>query len=113
MAKFHGKVGYEITAEDPNRPGIYVPTIVERKYYGTITRIVNTIMDSDRLVDDFKLNMELELMADGFAMQNFASIRYVEYMNSKWEVTAAQVRGPRIIVNFGGVYNAESPDDAD
>lgn len=106
MAKFHGKVGYEITGEDPNRPGVYVPTIVERKYYGTITRIINTVMDSESLVKDFRLNMELELMADGFAKENFSAIRYVEYMNSKWEVTAVQVRGPRIIVNFGGVYNA-------
>lgn len=108
MAKFHGKVGYEISTEDPNRPGIWEPKIVERRYYGTITRIINTVSASDKLVDDFRLNMELELMADGFALQNFASIRYVEYMNSKWEVTAAQVRGPRIIVNFGGVYNEES-----
>lgn len=110
MAKFHGKVGYEITAEDPNRPGIYVPTIVERKYYGTFTRQYNTVTDSDKLVDDFKLNMELELMADGFARENFSAIRYVEYMNSKWKVSSAQVRGPRIIVDFGGVYNDPRPD---
>ena len=108
MAKFHGKVGYEVTGEVPGKRGIYGPHIIERRYYGNITRIVNTIMDSDQLVDDFRLNMELELMADGFALQNFNAIRYVEYMNSKWKVTAVQVRGPRIIVNFGGVYNEES-----
>lgn len=113
MAKFHGKVGYEITVKDPNNPGIYTPTIVERKYYGTFNRLYNTISDSDRLVNDFRLNMELELMADGFAKENFSAIRYVEYMNSKWEVTSAQVRGPRIIVDFGGVYNVESSSDAD
>lgn len=108
MAKFHGKVGYEIVSEDPHKPGVWVPTVVERRYYGNITRIINTITDSSSLTDDFRLNMELELMADGFAMQNFSCIRYVEYMGSKWEVTAAQIRGPRIIVNFGGVYNEES-----
>ena len=105
MAKFRGKIGYTVSEEDPNRPGIYVEKVVERTYYGTINRIINNVQPNEKFDKDVHLNMELEILADGFASQNFAFMRYVEYMNSKWEITSAQVRRPRIVITFGGVYN--------
>lgn len=107
MAKFYGTIGYELPVERDDEPGVFDPTIVERKYRGDINRIVNHGTAGEKLVNDLKLNMEVEIIADAFAYQNFAYIRYISYMNSKWDVTSVQVRRPRIVLNFGGVYNAE------
>lgn len=108
MAKYYGNIGYLISREDPDHPGIYKEEIIERKYRGTINRIISNSQSAENLVGDFKLNMEVEIMADGFAFNNFSNIKYAEFMNSKWEVSAVQVRRPRLILNFGGVYNEQS-----
>lgn len=105
MAKFYGKIGYVISKEDEHRPGIWVDEVVERKYHGNMNRIINNVQPNDKMIKDIHLNMELEILADGFASQNFAYIRYVEYMNSKWEVTSVTVRRPRLVLTFGGIYN--------
>lgn len=108
MAKYYGNIGYNVSKEDPNRPGIYLDGIIERKYRGNINRINKNSQAAENIVGDFRLNMEIDIMADGFAFENFSNIVYAEYMGSKWEVTAVQVRRPRLILNFGGVYNEQS-----
>lgn len=108
MAKYCGKIGYVISEPDPDRPDIYVERVVERTYRGDIERIISNSQSSENLVGDFKLNMEATVVADAFAFENFAFIKYATYMNSKWEVSSVQVRYPRLILDFGGVYSEES-----
>lgn len=108
MGRFYGKVGYRITTETV--PGVWQPTIVEKQYHGDDRRNINRIVDDNSDgTDDVKLNNEISIVADAFAYQNFQNIIYVEYMGAKWKVTSVQVVHPRLILDFGGVYNGQQP----
>ncbi len=114
MAKFFGKVGYAETAETFPGSGIWQETIVERDYYGDVTKNSRRWDSSDTLNDDLSFNNTISIVADAYAYENFSAIRYVKWMGSSWKVTTVEVLAPRLILTFGGVYNgpeAGSPED--
>ena len=104
MAKWFGKVGYEVSTEV--EPGIWTEgDIVEHEYYG------DTISDSRRLQSTGEVNdgisvaTKISIVSDPFAYENFHRIRYAEYMGTKWKVTDVNPQFPRLILSLGGVYN--------
>ena len=103
MNKFYGKIGYAISEETV--PGVWVERIVERSYYGDVIRNIRRLQSSENLNDDINVSNEISIVADAFANQNFHSMRYVEYMGTKWKVTSIEVKYPRLILSIGGVYN--------
>lgn len=103
MNKFYGKIGYAITKE--TTPGVWVEQIVERSYYGDVIRNIRRLQSSENLNDDINISNEISIVADAFANQNFHSMRYVEYMGTKWKVSSIEVKYPRLILSIGGVYN--------
>ena len=103
MNKFYGKIGYAITKE--TTPGVWVEQIVERSYYGDVIRNIRRLQSSENLNDDINVSNEISIVADAFANQNFYSMRYVEYMGTKWKVSSIEVKYPRLILSIGGVYN--------
>ncbi len=103
MNKFYGKIGYAITKE--TTPGVWVEQIVERSYYGDVIRNIRRLQSSENLNDDINVSNEISIVADAFANQNFHSMRYVEYMGTKWKVSSIEVKYPRLILSIGGVYN--------
>ena len=103
MNKFYGKIGYAITKE--TTPGVWVERIVERSYYGDVIRNIRRLQSSENLNDDINVSNEISIVADAFANQNFHSMRYVEYMGTKWKVSSIEVKYPRLILSIGGVYN--------
>lgn len=103
MAKFYGKIGYAITKE--TTPGVWVEEIVERSYYGDVIRNIRRLQGSENLNDNINVSNEISIVADAFANQNFHSMRYVEYMGTKWKVSSIEVKYPRLILSIGGVYN--------
>lgn len=103
MNKFYGKIGYAITKE--TTPGVWVEQIVERSYYGDVIRNIRRLQSSENLNDDINVSNEISIVADAFANQNFHSMRYVEYMGTKWKVSGIEVKYPRLILSIGGVYN--------
>ena len=103
MNKFYGKIGYAITKE--TTPGVWVEQIVERSYYGDVIRNIRCLQSSENLNDDINVSNEISIVADAFANQNFHSMRYVEYMGTKWKVSSIEVKYPRLILSIGGVYN--------
>lgn len=103
MNKFYGKIGYAITKE--TTPGVWVEQIVERSYYGDVIRNIRRLQSSENLNDDINVSNEISIVADAFANQNFHSMRYVEYMGTKWKVSSIEVKHPRLILSIGGVYN--------
>ena len=105
MNKYFGKIGYGVTEE--TRPGVSLPTIAERDYYGDIVRNTRRLENGGKVVDDLNINMTLSIVADPFAYQNFHQIKYAEYMGSKWKATSVEVQYPRLILTLGGVYNGE------
>ena len=103
MNKFYGKIGYAISEETV--PGVWVEQIVERSYYGDVIRNIRHLQSSENLNDDINVSNEISIVADAFANQNFHSMRYVEYMGTKWKVSSIEVKYPRLILSIGGVYN--------
>lgn len=103
--KYFGKIGYGVTEE--TRPGVNLPTISDRDYYGDIVRNTRRLENGGKVVDDLNINMTLSIVADPFAYQNFHQIKYAEYMGSKWKVSSVEVQYPRLILTLGGVYNGE------
>ena len=103
MNKFYGKIGYAISEETV--PGVWVEQIVERSYYGDVIRNIRRLQSSENLNNDINVSNEISIVADAFANQNFHSMRYVEYMGTKWKVSSIEVKYPRLILSIGGVYN--------
>ena len=104
MSKFYGKIGFAVTEE--TAPGVWTEKIVERTYYGDTKRTQKQTQGSDKINDDIQINNELSIVADPFAVNNFSTIKYVEYMRIKWKVTGVEIQYPRLILTTGSVYNA-------
>lgn len=104
MAKFYGVIGYAETKQ--TSPGVWTDDITERKYVGEVFR--NTSgwsANSDSVNDDLHINNQFSILADPFAYQNFHSMKYIEFMGTKWKITNVEVQYPRLTLSVGGVYN--------
>lgn len=109
MAKFFGAIGFEQTTEyDPeNHPGVYKENIVAKNYYGDVIRDTRSLEKArESLNDNISISNQISILADPYANNNFHSMRWVEYMGSKWKITSVQVQFPRLILTIGGLYNA-------
>lgn len=107
--KYHGMIGYDLTKEDPNEPGVYRPSFIEKPATGDVLNMSTKWKeDRDSSNDDIVLNKQVSIMMDPFITENFSRIRYVEYMGTKWRVESATPQYPRIILTLGGVYNGKS-----
>jgi hypothetical protein len=106
MAKWYGAVGYAETVEV--KPGDWRDKITEHKYSGDVLKNTNRWYgSSDSTNDDLSVSNQLSIIADPYAYQNFHSIKYAEFMGTKWKVTNVEARYPRLILTLGGVYNGE------
>ena len=105
MAKFFGAIGYAVTSE--TRPGIYEEQIIEREYFGDVNRNIRKLENSEHLNDDINISNEISIVSDPFANENFYSMRYAEFMGTKWKITSVEVKYPRLILTLGGVYNGQ------
>ena len=104
MAKFYGKIGYGVTEE--TSPGVWVEQITERNYYGDIVRNTRRLQTVDQLNDNINIANEFSIVADPYAMDNFHSMRYIEFMGTKWKISNVDASSyPRLIISVGGVYN--------
>lgn len=103
MAKFFGIIGYAETVETV--PGVWTEQITKREYYGDLTRNTRRLQTADKLNDDINITNELSIVADPYAMNNFHSMRYVEFMGTAWKITNVEVQYPRLILTLGGVWN--------
>lgn len=103
MAKFFGKIGFETTTE--TSPDIYEESIIEKDYYGDVIRNRRLIQSNGKINEDVNISNQISIVADPFANNNFHSMRYVEWMGSKWKITDVEVQYPRLILSIGGLYN--------
>lgn len=111
MAKWFGKVGYAIT--EKTRPGIWeTPEIVERSYYGDTVRNLQRMEGDQQVNEDITVNVNISIVADPFAYNHMSTIKYVEYMGSKWDVSSVDPQYPRLILSLGGLYNGQEPSDS-
>lgn len=105
--RWYGNVGYAISKE--TEPGIWEEDVVERKYYGEITRNKCRFKLGNTINDNVDISNEISIVADPFAYENFHAIRYVEFMGTNWNVESVEPKYPRLILSIGGVYNGNTP----
>jgi len=107
MAKWRGKIGY-VTQEETT-PGIWEAKATERTYTGELVRNLSSRWSPsfDSTNDNWTINNRISILADPFAYHNFHTMKYVEFMDAKWQITDIEVQYPRLILSVGGVYNGE------
>ena len=103
MAKFYGKIGYAETVE--TEPGVWKEQITEREYFGDVIRNSRRLQNSGNLNDDVMISNEISILSDPYAVNNFHSMRYIEFMGAKWKVSDVEVQYPRLLLTLGGLYN--------
>lgn len=105
MAKFYGIIGYAESVE--TKPGVWDKQVTEKDYYGDLIRNTRKFQNSENLNDNICIANEISIVADPFAIQNFHSMLYVEYMGVKWKISNVEVVYPRLLLTIGEVYNDE------
>lgn len=103
MAKWFGKIGFAETKE--TKPGVWEEIITVREYYGDVTRNNRRFQSSENLNDNIVVSNDISIVADPYAIQNFHSIRYIEFMGTKWKIDNVEVSYPRLILTLGEIYN--------
>ena len=103
MAKWFGKIGFTETKE--TNPGVWEEVITVREYYGDVTRNTRRFQSSENLNDNVVVSNDISIVADPYAIQNFHSIRYIEFMGAKWKINNVEVSYPRLILTLGDICN--------
>lgn len=102
MNKWYGSIGYADNVEV--EPGIHEDQIIEKQYFGDITRNIRKLQSSGEINDDLNLSNAISIVADPYAIENFYKMRYVEFNGTKWKITDVEVQYPRLILTLGGVW---------
>ena len=105
MAKWYGEIGFAETVE--TKPGVWVEQIASRNYYGDTIRNSRRLQSANQLNDNINISNQISIVADPYANNNFHSMRYAEFMGTKWKISDVEVQYPRLILTLGGVYNVE------
>lgn len=104
MAKWHGKIGYSKQVLAPG--GVWKPQDTVYEYTGDFLRnFSNASPTPESTNDDLKIDVQISIVADQFAYQNFYSMKWIELYGAKWKITKVEPRYPRLILSVGGVYN--------
>lgn len=103
--KWFGIIGFAETIE--TKPGVWKDQITKREYFGDMTRNTRRLQSTDKVNDDIDISNEISIVSDPYANENFHSMRYVEFMSTKWKITSVEVQYPRLILTLGGEYNGE------
>lgn len=106
MARFYGNIGYALPPEEsPIGSGVWVPkAMVAIAYRGDVIRTSRRLSVDEKVNSDITTGNAISVVADAFANQNFAYIKYVEWMGVRWIATTVAVLPPRLELTLGGVY---------
>lgn len=105
MGKYFGKIGYAVTEQV--KPGVWKEQVTEREYYGELLRNTQRRYENEgqQVNPNLVISNNISILADPFAYENFAHIKYAEFMGTRWIVNSVEVQYPRLILTLGGVYN--------
>lgn len=107
MARWSGVVGYAL--EEETSPGIWSEKIIEKKYYGDIIKDNRSLVNNNQINESVKLNNSIRITSSKFMLDNVSKMRYITFMNSKWNISSVDIQYPHITIYMGGVYNG--PDE--
>lgn len=103
--RFFGKVGFIRTVE--TTPGVWTESVTERNYYGDVVKNVRKWSNGEGVNDNIDIQNSISIVADSFAIENLAMMKYVEWMGTDWKISSMDIEYPRIILSIGGVYNGQ------
>lgn len=104
MAKWFGKIGYAVSVQ--TAPSVWKPQIKEYSYYGDIIRNTSSRHEAtDSTNDELKFDAQISIVADQFAYQHFASMKWIELYGVKWKIAKVEPKHPRLILTVGGQFN--------
>lgn len=103
MRKFAGKIGYAITVNKGG--GVHVEDFVARVYLGDVIRNEVQVGNGEKVNDDLSTGTSISIVADGYAINHFKTIRYAEWAGETFKVEAVTLAHPRLILRLGGIYN--------
>lgn len=109
MARFYGQVGYGEPVENPSGSGNWKDEITEVPYYGDVVRNTRQLQEADKVNKDIVVSNSISIIADQYAINHFAKIKYVRWVGVLWTVTNVEVQSPRLILSLGSVYNGPTP----
>lgn len=105
MAKYCGIIGFSSTLEKDGNPGVYIPEIVEKKYFGDILEDNRRWEQKDKINDDLNITNRISVIADLFMTANMGAMKYATFMGTKWNIRSVSIAYPRVILSLGGLYN--------
>ena len=103
MARYYGKIRYFQTVE--TAPGVWEEQYNDRAYYGDIIRNNRRITVNDNINSKLDVSVNISILADPFAYQNFQYICAAEYAGQMWKVSSVDVDKPRLTLSLGGLFN--------
>ena len=104
--KFSGKIGFWIK-DIQTRPGSYKPCIIEKPYTGDVMNNIRRFQSGEtQQNENLVVSNKLSIVSNLYLQENWPSIKYVLWNNTKWKVTSVDVGAyPRVVLELGGVYN--------
>ena len=66
MSKYFGQIGFTVSEETD--PGVWTESIVERDYFGDITKNYKRY-EGNKIVDDINISNNISIVADPFAYE--------------------------------------------
>lgn len=105
MARFSGMIGYVTTVE--TTPGVWTDTIIERQYYGDLTRHSRKWGSSDGVNDNIVFSQDISIVADPYLYENAHNMRYVIFRGIKWKITNYEIDRPRVRISMGEEYHGD------
>lgn len=107
MARWYGTIGFELTTDgtDPEEHGVSKQVVIERRYYGDLTKDLRKFSNGYSIVDNLDVSNSLSIVADAFAYEHFHTMKYVELYGARWKISSVEIQRPRLILSIGGVYN--------
>ena len=100
--KFYGAVGFVEMQEV--RPGVRKQVPVEHNYSGDVYRR-SIRYAGDGVNDNITPSQQISILADPYARNHVASMKYVKWMGTPWKISEISVEYPRLILTLGGAYN--------
>ena len=107
--KWYGEIGFNETVEE--EPGVWVPKVVPRDFYGDILRKSFKEQQADKINADMHVTNKLSVVADEYLQNNFHKIAYVTFSGAKWTVSDVEVTFPRLTLSLGSLYLEEEEED--
>ena len=68
-------------------------------------RNTRRLQSAEQVNDNINIANDLSIIADPYAINNFHTMRYAEFMGTKWKISNVEVQYPRLILTLGGLYN--------